>query len=81
MSEVGAAFGTGSFGALHAIAGVIVRGDGFAFNGSVEAGPSATGFELGCRVEEGLSAAAAVIGAGAVLVPVFSGEGAFGARG
>lgn len=78
VAEVGVAFGTDHFGALHAEGAVVMGGDGIGFGG-VEAGPSARGIEFSLRFEERLAAAAAGVSAGAVVVPIFSGEGAFGA--
>src|SRR5204863_8826457 len=64
------------FGARHAVRAVGVLGDGALCNRRVEAGPARPGIEFGFRVEQILSADGAAVDAGAVFVPVLSGEGA-----
>lgn len=79
MAEVGAAVVAGDFGADHADAAVDVLVDEFFVVRCVKAWPAAAGVELGFRAEKRGIAADAVVGAVFVGVPIFTGEGAFGA--
>lgn len=76
-AQMCAAVGAGGFDAIAGVAEIFdlldVSGDGDA----MEAGVTATGVELGVRVEQFGAAAAAVIGAFLPGVPVISGEGTF----
>ena len=79
MSQMRAAVSTRHLDAAHAVALVPFFLDVFFFHRRPKARPSGAGVELGLRIEEVGSAADALIDAGVLGVPVFSGEWRFGA--
>src|SRR6185437_16177835 len=62
----------------HAVADIALLVDMAVYGGRGEARPAAAGVELGIRLEQRLAAAGAGIGAFAVLVLIFAGEGPLG---
>ena len=79
MAEMASTAGAVDLGAYHAVTTVFYFLNVFFDGRIVEAGPSATGFELGFRGKELKAAGGAEINAGSLGVSVLSGEGAFGA--
>lgn len=78
MAQVAFAVGADNFSTFHA-EGNIGLPDYGAWNLIVERGPAATAVKFGGRSVESGIAAAADVGAGSFVVPVFTGERAFGA--
>lgn len=78
MAEVSAAVGAHDFYPFHAERIVGVANDG-AGNFVVKRRPAAATVELVGRLVERCVAAAADVGAGGFVIPVFASEGAFGA--
>src|SRR3954467_9536330 len=78
MAEMAAALGAQHLGTDHAVADVPLLVDMALDGGLGEAGPAAAGIELRVGLEQHIAAAGAGIGAGAVVLLIFAGEGTLG---
>jgi hypothetical protein len=79
MAQVGPTAATGHFGSRSQPAIVGVQGDIIGVDRLPEARPAGAGVELRAGIEQRLTAADALVGAGRFSVPIRSGEGPFGA--
>jgi len=80
MAEMAFALGAAHLGADHAVADVAMLGDHLFVRRRGEARPAAARIIFGVALEQDLAAASAAIGARVLVVPIFAGEGPFGAR-
>src|SRR5438128_5272654 len=78
VAEMAVAFRAQHLGADHAVADIVLLVDMALCRRLRKARPAAAGVELGVGFEQGLAAAGAGIGALAVVMLVFAGEGPFG---
>ena len=74
-----AAFGTGHFGAYHAVGLVAVLGDVCLVNRDIKAGPAGSGLEFCFAIKQSFPATSAFIGALVMTIPVFARKSALGA--
>src|SRR5206468_5201305 len=78
MAEMATAFGAEHLGADHAVADVPLLVDMALDRRLGEARPAAAGIELGVGLEQHVAATGAGVGAGAIVVLIFAGEGTLG---
>jgi len=80
MTEMAAAVRAQNFRAVHSQAEIIPRDDFFLRRNFRKTRPAAAGIKFVVRLEEYLAAAGAAVNTGFFRVPIFTREGAFGAR-